>query len=100
MFTMVAAQLLLTTGVLAAALVVTGEEISRATLPKCLGVGATAVAVSYIPALGFLSVIVWFAALMIVFKKSLAEAVVIAIVCWVIVIGIGLGSSAIRAMFA
>jgi len=91
-------QVLLTTGVLAAALLVTGEQLSKSTLPNCLGVAAIAVACSYIPNLGFLAPVIWFAALMGVFKKSLSEAFAIAIVCWVILLGIGMGLSAVRGM--
>ena len=93
-------QVLLTTGVLAAALLVTGEQTTKSSLPKCLAVAVIAVAASYVPNLGFLSVLIWFAALMGVFEKSLSEALGIAIVCWVILLGIEMGVSVIHKMFA
>lgn len=79
-------QTLLSTGVLAGALFVTGEEsITKETLLKCLGITLMALLVALIPIPGFilLAPIVWFGALMSVFEKEFLEALIIAITCWV-----------------
>ena len=78
-------QTVISTGVLAGALLITGEEaITKETLLKCLGITIMALLVALLPIVGCLSGIVWFAALMSVFEKDFLEAVVIAITCFVI----------------
>lgn len=91
----VAVQLMVMTGTLAGALLVTGEKIDRATLPKCLLVTAVAVAlaIATIPLFEFLASLVWFAALVGVFRKSVAEALAITVVCIVIGLGVTMAAS-------
>lgn len=85
-------QTLLSTGVLAAALLVTGEEeLTMEVLLKCLGITAIAILIGLIPYMGLVGGIVWFGALMVVFEKEFMEALLIAAVCFVINLAIGFG---------
>lgn len=89
------------TVILAVALMITGEEgIDRDTLLKCLGIVTTATAVSYIPVVGFMAIVIWFAGLMAVFEKTFGEALLVAVVCWVITFGARLGLGALANMMA
>ncbi|MCA9131151.1 MAG: hypothetical protein KDB22_28900 [Planctomycetales bacterium] len=86
-------QLVIGSGVLAGALLVTGEEaLTKETLLKCLGITLIALLIGLIPVLGLFSFVIWLGALMAVFEKDFLEALIIAIVCAVInfVIGFGL----------
>ncbi|MFN3191875.1 MAG: hypothetical protein ACE361_15290 [Aureliella sp.] len=84
-------QLVVGTGVLAGALLVTGEEaVTKDSLFKCAGITLASFLVSLLPFGGLLSIVVWFGAVMTVFEKELLEALLIAIACVVISFVIGL----------
>jgi len=86
-----AAQLLLGSGVLAGALYFTGEEIDQHDFLKCLGIILAAMIFSFVPVVGFLSGVVWIAAVMSVFEKTWSEALLIGMTCWIISLLGGLG---------
>ena len=76
--------LLINTVVLAVALLIVGEEINSGVLLRCLGLNVLALMTSFIPFVGFFSIVIWLAGLMIVFEKNFLEAVLVALLCWVI----------------
>ncbi len=87
-------RLVLSTAVLAGALLVTGEEeVTKESLLKCLGISALALMFSFIPFVGWAAGLVWLVAVMVVFEKDLLPAILIALACWAIslVVGFGLG---------
>jgi len=79
--------LLINTVVLAVALLIVGEEINSGVLLRCLGLNVVALMVSFIPFLGFFSIVIWLAGLMMIFEKTFLEAVLVAFLCWVITLG-------------
>lgn len=88
-------QIAVNTGVLAGALLVTGEEeINSHTLLKCLGITVAAFVLAFFPFGGLLAGVLWFGALMAAFEKTFVEAILIAVVCMVIsaVVKVGLDS--------
>ena len=78
--------ILINTVALAGALYITGgrEEITREVLGKCLVVGFAASMFSINPVFGFVSLLLWFGASIGFFGKTVVEAVVIAVACWMI----------------
>ena len=79
--------LLINTVVLAVALLIVGEEINSGVLLRCLGLNIFALMMSFIPFVGFFSIVIWLAGLMIIFEKNFLEAVLVALLCWVITFG-------------
>ncbi len=84
-----AVQLVIGSGVLAGALYFTGEGLDQDVLLKCLGISLAAMVVGLVPMIGFISIFVWVAAVMSVFEKTLLEAFVIGLICWLISIVLG-----------
>lgn len=87
-------QVVLSTCVLGAALRVTGEDLDQETLLKCLGITLASFIFAMVPVIGWLSIVVWLAALMSIFELSFSEAFLIGIVCWAINLVLGLVSAA------
>lgn len=85
-----AIQLLLSGGILAIALYFTGEGLDRDTLGKCLGISLAALIVSFVPVFGFMSIVIWVAAVMMVFEKTILEAIIIGLICGLILIALGI----------
>ena len=79
--------LLINTVVLAIALLIVGDEINSGVLVRCLGLNVFALMMSFIPFVGFFSIVIWLAGLMIIFEKNFLEAVLVALLCWVITFG-------------
>ena len=65
--------LLINTVVLAVALLIVGEEINSGVLIRCLGLNVLALMTSFIPFIGFFSIVIWLAGLMIVFEKNFLD---------------------------
>ena len=70
---------------LGTSLLLTGESMTWPTLAKCVGVGVVVAGAVVSPVVGALAVLL--AACLLVFQKSLAEAIVISLVCGFILMG-------------
>ena len=94
---------LLSTGVLAVAMWLVGdEELNRDTLLKCLGITVLVTLSGLVPGIGgLIAIAVWLVGLMVAFEKTFGEAFLIGICCWVINLVLRLGLiAAATAMFA
>lgn len=100
-------QFALSSGVLAGAILLAGDEaLHKESILKCLGITLTAMLVGLLPFIGWLSIFVWLAGIMVAFEKEFLEAIIIAIACIVInillgfvlgalVVAFGLGAAAV-----
>lgn len=95
--------ILVGTAMLCVGLLLVGNEgIDRDTILKSLGIVVLATLVTHIPYVGCLvPVAIWVVGIMVAFEKTFGEAILVAVVCWVLNLGVLMGLVvAVNAMFA
>ncbi|MEM6469845.1 MAG: hypothetical protein AAF802_09860 [Planctomycetota bacterium] len=83
------------TAVLSAAMLLIGNEVlNRDTVLKCAGIVLATSLCGLVPGIGvFISIAVWLVGVIVVFEKTIGEAILIALACWAIslVVQFGIG---------